>query len=94
MLESGWSGFWENQKQSFNRIMRINTTYFAAQIHKRFLLKSEHKILDYGCGPGLLADYFTLHKIKITGADINRYYLEQSRKNHPELKFVELSTDI
>ena len=73
--------------------MRINTSFFARQIQKRFFLKPGDKILDYGCGPGLLADYFDPKGIKMTGADINKYYLEQCRKNHPESVFIEITTD-
>lgn len=88
-----WDSFWKDQKQSFNDVMRISTTYFAIQLEKLFAIKPGNEILDYGCGPGFLADYLETKKILITGADINPLFIEQSKKNHPASLFMHITTD-
>jgi len=93
MISSGWTNFWAGQKQSFNTIMKINTTFFALRMEKLFHLKPTDEILDYGCGPGFLADHLAAKKISITGADINKYFIEYSRANHPESLFIQVTPD-
>lgn len=90
---SGWAHFWENEKHSFNTVMKIATTYFASEIEKKFQLNSTSKILDYGCGPGFLIDYLATKEISITGADINQFYIEECKKNHPQSLFIHIATD-
>ncbi len=74
--------------------MKIATTYFASEIEKKFQLNSTSKILDYGCGPGFLIDYLATKEISITGADINQFYIEECKKNHPGSLFLHITTDL
>jgi 2-polyprenyl-3-methyl-5-hydroxy-6-metoxy-1,4-benzoquinol methylase len=92
MVKNGWNGFWENQKESFGEIMRINTSHFASRVSKEFLLQSSN-VLDYGCGPGFLADSLKSKGITFTGVDINPYYLEKAKIKHPESSFFAITTD-
>jgi 2-polyprenyl-3-methyl-5-hydroxy-6-metoxy-1,4-benzoquinol methylase len=92
MVKNGWDGFWENQKESFGEIMRINTSHFAFRVSKEFSLTSR-KVLDYGCGPGFLADSIKNKGVTFTGVDINPYYLEKAKINHPESSFFSISAD-
>ena len=94
MSTSGWAHFWENEKHSFNTVMKIATTYFASEIEKKFQLNSTSKILDYGCGPGFLIDYLATKEISITGVDINQFYIEECKKNHPGSLFLHITTDL
>lgn len=94
MSSLGWEHFWENQKFSFSAIMKISTAFCAVEMEKFFRWKPTDKILDYGCGPAFLADYMATKNISITGADINKFYIEQSKKKHPESLFIHLTTDI
>ena len=94
MSTSGWAHFWENEKHSFNTVMKIATTYFASELEKKFHLNSTSDILDYGCGPGFLIDYLATKEISITGADINQFYIEQCKKNHPRSLFIHITTDL
>src|SRR5262245_10886675 len=93
MSSSGWEDFWKDQRQSFLTVMEIATTFFALQIENLFHLKLDDEILDYGCGPGFLADHLATQKISITGLDINQFYIEQCQKNHPESLFISITTD-
>jgi 2-polyprenyl-3-methyl-5-hydroxy-6-metoxy-1,4-benzoquinol methylase len=92
MSTTGWDKFWIDQKKSFNEVMRIGTTYFGKKVEDKFSIKPGDKILDYGCGPGFLADYFATKNILITGADINSIFLDQCKLNHPNSKFILITT--
>jgi 2-polyprenyl-3-methyl-5-hydroxy-6-metoxy-1,4-benzoquinol methylase len=94
MSEFKWGNFWYNQKRSFDAVMTISTRIFAMRAEKLFSLKPSDLIFDYGSGPGFLSDYLEPKKISVTGADINKFYLEQSRQNHPHSLFIHISTDI
>lgn len=94
MGSSGWVNFWKDQKESFHAPMKLSTLAFASRIEKKFHLKGTDEILDYGCGPGFLADYLSPKGIKITGVDINELFIEQSQKNHPESVFIHITTDV
>ncbi|OQP61543.1 hypothetical protein A3860_31970 [Niastella vici] len=94
MSSTGWDNFWKDQRQSFWHAMQIATGYFAGQFQKRFQIKQTDTIFDYGCGPGFVADALAKNNISITGADINEFYLEQCRKNHPAASFIHITTEV
>jgi 2-polyprenyl-3-methyl-5-hydroxy-6-metoxy-1,4-benzoquinol methylase len=89
-----WTQFWKGERTSFNEVMKLATTYFARQIVNRFSLTSRHQVFDYGCGPGFFADHLSTLGIPVTGADINPYFIEQSRNNHPRSLFIHTSSNI
>ncbi len=93
MNAPGWDNFWQGQKESFNEVMTIGTHYFGDQLLKRFGISPVHSILDYGCGPGLLADHLALRQITIAGVDINTYFIDQCRQKHPGATFIAIATD-
>lgn len=93
MSSKGWSHFWKNPKHSFDKVMKISTTFYASEMEKLFQLKPTDKVLDYGCGPGFLVDYLADLHISVTGTDINKSYVEQNKINHPDSLFLHLSSD-
>jgi 2-polyprenyl-3-methyl-5-hydroxy-6-metoxy-1,4-benzoquinol methylase len=94
MSSPGWDQFWKDERRSFHEVMKIGTTYFGVQLEKHFQLSPKDRILDYGCGPGFLADHLAPKNIKITGLDINDSFIKESRENHPSLIFITITTDI
>lgn len=92
MNHSEWENFWKDQRQSFLAVMKISTAFFASRLEILSLVKSTDTILDYGCGPGFLADYFANRGMSITGADINDFFITQSKKNHPQSSFILISS--
>jgi 2-polyprenyl-3-methyl-5-hydroxy-6-metoxy-1,4-benzoquinol methylase len=92
-MEQGWATFWKNQAHSFDEVMRVSTSYFTRRFVEKFAITSESKILDYGCGPGFLADALAPLKINVTGADINPSFVDQCLKNHPQSKTILITTD-
>jgi len=91
MNHSEWENFWKDQRQSFQVVMQISTAFFASRLEALSLLKSGDTILDYGCGPGFLSDYFARRGMHITGADINDFFIAESKKKHPQSSFILIS---
>lgn len=94
MSTKGWDNFWKDQRQSFYAVMKMATGYFVTQLEKRYQLKPTDKIFDYGCGPGFVADSLAGKNSQITGADINEFFIQQCRSNHPNALFFLISTDV
>lgn len=94
MGRNEWSGFWKTEGEAFSSIMKINTAFFARKLESHLSLKKEHLILDYGCGPGLLADILIPKKIQLIGVDINDSFIRQCNTKYPDSTFVTISTDI
>jgi 2-polyprenyl-3-methyl-5-hydroxy-6-metoxy-1,4-benzoquinol methylase len=89
-----WGKFWETQKTAFYEVMKIATQGFARRLVATLQINASHHILDYGCGPAFLIDDLQRTTNHITGADINPFFVEQARQNHPHYIFVLISTDI
>lgn len=68
--------------------MKIATGYFTTQLIKKQYIKPGQAILDYGCGPGFVADDLAAAGVSITGVDINAFFIEECRKNHPSHTFI------
>ena len=79
MSSIGWSHFWKDPKDPFDKVMKISTTLYASKMEKLFHLKPTDSVFDYGCGPGFLVDYLTDRNISVTGADINKSYVEKNK---------------
>jgi 2-polyprenyl-3-methyl-5-hydroxy-6-metoxy-1,4-benzoquinol methylase len=94
MSSPGWDNFWKGQRKSFYAVMKMATGYFVSKVEKLYHLKPTDEIFDYGCGPGFVADSLAPKKIRITGADINEFFIEECRKNHPGSLFTVITTDI
>jgi len=94
-VKSGeWGKFWETQKTAFYEVMKIATQGFAKKLVATFQINSSHHVLDYGCGPGFLIDDLRHTTHHIAGADINPFFIEQARQNHPHYTFVLIGIDI
>ncbi len=74
--------------------MKMATGYFVTQLEKKYQLQPTDQIFDYGCGPGFVADALAGKHIQITGADINEFFIQQCRSNHPGALFFLITTDV
>ncbi|OQP54598.1 hypothetical protein A4H97_21770 [Niastella yeongjuensis] len=92
MGTTGWGNFWQDQRKSFYAVMKMATGYFVSKFAKQYPLQPADEIFDYGCGPGFVADSLS-GKLQVTGADINDFFIEECRKNHPASRFFLISTD-
>jgi ubiquinone/menaquinone biosynthesis C-methylase UbiE len=53
---------------------------------------SECRILDFGCGPGVVTDWLSLHGAsseRIIGVDLQRDRIAKARETYPDLTFLE-----
>lgn len=90
---SNWTYFWQTERHAFDDVMRLATQYFAQQFSRRYKLQGNVHVFDYGCGPGFLADALTSRGIAFSGADINPYFVERCKENHPEGHFFLIQAD-
>jgi 2-polyprenyl-3-methyl-5-hydroxy-6-metoxy-1,4-benzoquinol methylase len=94
-VKSGeWGKFWETQKTAFYEVMKIATQGFAKKLVATYHIDNSHHILDYGCGPAFLIDDLQRTTQHIAGVDINPFFIEQAKQNHPHYTFALISTDI
>jgi 2-polyprenyl-3-methyl-5-hydroxy-6-metoxy-1,4-benzoquinol methylase len=89
----GWDNFWKDQKRSFYAVMKISTGYFTRQLIQKEFVKPGDEVLDFGCGPGFVADDLANSGVHFTGLDINEFFIEECRKNHLAFNFVHITTD-
>jgi len=88
-----WGRFWK-EKKSFHAITKMSTVFFASQIEKKYHLKPGDHILDFGCGPGFVADTLAIKNISVTGLDINEFFIDECRKKYTASSFIHITTDI
>jgi 2-polyprenyl-3-methyl-5-hydroxy-6-metoxy-1,4-benzoquinol methylase len=88
-----WGRFWK-EKKSFHAITKMSTAFFASQIEKKYHLKPGDHILDFGCGPGFIADTLAVKNISVTGLDINEFFIDECRKKYAASSFIHITTDI
>lgn len=91
--QKSWTTFWQNQADSFNDVMKVSTAYFARRFADHFKISSNDTILDYGSGPGFLADSLRSLNINVTGADINPSFVEQYKQKHPQSGAILITPD-
>lgn len=89
-----WSGFWKTEGEAFSSIMKINTHYFALQLTRRLGVRTTDEILDYGCGPGLLADVLIPDGFHVQGVDINDFFIAECKRKYPDHNFLTISTEL
>jgi 2-polyprenyl-3-methyl-5-hydroxy-6-metoxy-1,4-benzoquinol methylase len=89
----GWDNFWKDQKRSFYAVMKISTGYFTRQLQKQQYVKPGDTVLDFGCGPGFVADDLANYGVHFTGLDINEFFIKECSKNHPAFNFIHITTD-
>jgi 2-polyprenyl-3-methyl-5-hydroxy-6-metoxy-1,4-benzoquinol methylase len=72
MLQN-WLEFWQS-KNSFDEKMQDNFSCFLSKIGKYITLSKELTVLDWGSGPGYIADAWHNKVKEIHGADVSERY--------------------
>lgn len=88
-----WSDFWRNERQGFLDLMKLSTLVFAERFDRQFKINSNHLILDFGCGPGFFIDYLAAKGVKISGVDINPFFVEECKRRHPQLEIFPITSN-
>src|ERR1022692_1770368 len=80
-------------ERGYDRIFDSYNKYRRIRMNRRELddfvscLPKESKILDIGCGTGLVAKFLTDRGFKVIGIDISRNMLSLARQIAPAAKF-------
>jgi SAM-dependent methyltransferase len=88
-----WADFWKDEREGFFEIMKLSTSVFADRFDAHFGTNSDHKILDYGCGPGFFIDCEVGKRTTISGIDINSYFVAECKRKYPDLPVFQIPTD-
>lgn len=91
-----WKSYWANNPRLFRSVMENSTLYFSKKLLKYKLISESDKILDYGCGPGNLANGLKGKIDNYYGVDISENYIQQATKKmeaFPEFRFIQLHTN-
>jgi len=75
-----WQNFWSNNPPLFGVVMQKNSVYFADKLLKAKTILPENSILDFGCGPGYLADLLKNKVASYYGVDISADCVENSKQ--------------
>ncbi|MBR2649335.1 MAG: methyltransferase domain-containing protein [Sediminibacterium sp.] len=88
-----WKSYWANNPTLFKSVMENSTLYFSNKLLKYKLIGKNDDILDYGCGPGNLANGLKGKINSYYGVDISENYIEEATKKmeaFPEFHFIHL----
>ena len=75
-----WQNFWSNNPPLFGVVMQKNSVYFADKLLKAKTILPENSILDFGCGPGYLADLLKNKVASYYGVDISAVCVENCKQ--------------
>lgn len=85
-----WKNFWASNPKSFGIVMQKSTEYFVQKCLLNNVIKKGSTILDYGCGPGYLANTIIGFPSNYIGLDISETYINTCKtnfKNNPNFQF-------
>lgn len=87
---SSWEKFWSEDPKLFGIVMQKSTDYFANQIISRKIIDQQNQVLDFGCGPGYLAESLVQQVNGYVGVDISPVYIDACKerfKAYPHFRF-------
>ncbi len=87
---SSWEKFWSEDPKLFGIVMQKSTDYFANQIISRKIIDQQNQVLDFGCGPGYLAESLLQQVNGYVGVDISPVYIDACKerfKAYPHFHF-------
>jgi 2-polyprenyl-3-methyl-5-hydroxy-6-metoxy-1,4-benzoquinol methylase len=85
-----WRNFWASNPKSFGIVMQKSTEYFVEKCLLNNVIKKGSSILDYGCGPGYLANTIINFPSNYIGVDISETYINTCKtnfSNNPNFQF-------
>lgn len=80
-MQSNWLAYWQINKH-FDEYMQKNATCFLNKIQKYITIHHTDFVLDFGCGPGYLADAWHNRVALFHGIDISERYITKARSKH------------
>ena len=93
---SSWGNYWQENPKLFTTVMEKSTEYVANKLtHNQLIGKNSH-VLDFGCGPGYLANALKGRISSYFGVDISHHYIEIAKekcKDYPNFHFKAFPLD-
>ncbi len=73
---SSWGHYWETNPKLFRKVMEKSTEFVAEKLESNQLINLSTNLLDFGCGPGYLANALKGKINSYYGVDISSTYIE------------------
>ena len=75
-----WGNYWKENPKLFVKVMEKSTQFFAHKLIQYKIITPNTTLLDFGCGPGYLANELKGKLTAYYGVDISSNYIETARK--------------
>lgn len=91
----GMEGWWDLEKSPHKGLHFMNPIRgnFILDLFKEYGISKAHKIIEIGCGGGILSEYIAKQEFHVTGVDISESAIETA-KTHALLNNVEVEYQI
>ena len=93
---SSWGNYWQENPKLFTTVMEKSTEYVASKLIHNQLIGANSQVLDFGCGPGYLANALKGSITSYFGIDISHHYIETAKekcKDYPNFHFKAFPLD-
>ena len=93
---TSWGNYWQENPKLFTTVMEKSTEYVARKLTHNQLIGANSQVLDFGCGPGYLANALKGSIASYFGIDISQHYIEMAKekcKDYPNLHFKAFPLD-
>jgi 2-polyprenyl-3-methyl-5-hydroxy-6-metoxy-1,4-benzoquinol methylase len=77
---SEWGIFWQENPKLFRKVMEKSTEFVASKLTQNRLVGTDTHLLDFGCGPGYLANVLKGKIASYHGIDISHQYIEIAKE--------------
>ena len=91
-----WGNYWQENPKLFTTVMEKSTEYVANKLTQNQLIGANTAVLDFGCGPGYLANALKGKIASYFGVDISEQYIETAKnkcKDNPDFQFKAFPLD-
>lgn len=79
-----WGNYWKENPKLFMKVMEKSTEFVAHKLESHQLLNHSTHLLDFGCGPGYLANALKGKINSYYGVDISSKYIEIAKEKCKE----------
>jgi 2-polyprenyl-3-methyl-5-hydroxy-6-metoxy-1,4-benzoquinol methylase len=93
---TSWGNYWQENPKLFTTVMEKSTEYVARKLTHNQLIGANSQVLDFGCGPGYLANALKGSIASYFGIDISQHYIEMAKekcKDYPNFRFKAFPLD-
>lgn len=87
---TSWGNYWQENPKLFTTVMEKSTEYVAHKLTHNQLIGANSQVLDFGCGPGYLANALKGRIAGYFGVDISEQYIASAKdkcKDNPNFQF-------